>query len=1009
MRKYLLLSLLLLNSLFANAQLSTNGLYFDGTGDLVRIPDNPAFNFGTGPFTVEAWVRDDDPLSVANTNCPIISNRTDTGTGGYMLTILGGNLTFFIGAGGVGVSNIDFRGGACHHVAVTGPDINGSFLCYVDGIYSGSGFGSNAGSGDVYIGNSPDFDGLPFSFHGLIKEVRLWNTIRTQSQIQTNMNAVLSGAANPSLVGYWRGNDVGSQTITDYSNQQNHGTLGLSPGAESIDAIPSTGCPSCTLPTGSITAGGALTFCTGSSVTFTVTTGTGLTYLWKKNGATIPGATGSTYAATTSGNYLCVISNSCGSIASNVLTVTVQTVPAITISASPNSTVICPGGYVTLLASATPGSTFQWKLNGTAIGGATNGYYHATVAGNYTCTATNPCGNALSNTKTVTTGTPPPATLTAAGPTTFCNGKSVVLSTNTGTNYVYSWRRDGNTISSAQTSSYTATQTGNYQVVVSIASSGCSTTSSGILVTVTPSTTPANVTPPGPIVNCGVGNVVLNANTGTGLTYKWKDFVGSYIPGATSSSYTVTTNGSFTVDITNSSGCVSTSASVLVTLASPFAGIGASGSTTFCSGGGVWLSTSWLPIPMTYQWKLNGTPIAGATNVSHYATVGGSYTAVVTNGCGSTTTSPLVVTVISAVPATPGTITTTGGAAKVCPGDVRTYSIATVSGATSYTWTPCAGSTIISGQNTNSVNIQYNSNFPTSDSLRVVANNGCGGSSAQRKIKISRNTPGTPSAITGTNYGVCNLSSIPYSVTNVGGMTYGWSFSTGTANVASGQGTSAITANYGAGFISASMSVTATNGCGTSAARVKTIYAKPATPASITGSTGVCLNQQDVPYSITPLSNVTNYTWAGPTGSHVSDGITTSGGTTLVTTATAVTVDFATTAGSVKVRGNNACASGSYKTLAVAIVCREGNTSPEFSETHIFPNPATTNFTLETDDTTPFDLEIYDALGRLVFSEINLNSGYSVDANGWADGLYSVVVHNGNIKTTLRLVIQATE
>jgi hypothetical protein len=200
--------------------------------------------------------------------------------------------------------------------------------------------------------------------------------------------------------------------------------------------------------------------------------------------------------------------------------------------------------------------------------------------------------------------------------------------------------------------------------------------------------------------------------------------------------------------------------------------------------------------------------------------------------------------------------------------------------------------------------------------------------------------------------------------------------------------------------------VTASNGCGTSAARTRTIYAKPATPANITGATSVCLNQQDVPYSIAPLANSSNYTWVGPTGSHISDGAITSAGTTLVTTATAVTIDYATTAGLVKVRGNNACASGSYKSITVAIVCREGDLSIANVKTLIYPNPATSDFTIETNESSaPFNIEVFDALGRMVYFDSDLSSGYKVHTNGWASGLYSVVVRKENETITQKLVI----
>jgi len=106
------------------------------------------------------------------------------------------------------------------------------------------------------------------------------------------------------------------------------------------------------------------------------------------------------------------------------------------------------------------------------------------------------------------------------------------------------------------------------------------------------------------------------------------------------------------------------------------------------------------------------------------------------------------------------------------------------------------------------------------------------------------------------------------------------------------------------------------------------------------------------------------------------------------------------------VRGNNACASGSYTLLAVAVDCREGELSPSITETRIYPNPASKEFTIETDDVlSPFNVEVFDAYGRLIYSEKSLFSGYQVNTNGWADGLYSVVVRNGISMSTLKLAL----
>jgi hypothetical protein len=78
----------------------------------------------------------------------------------------------------------------------------------------------------------------------------------------------------------------------------------------------------------------------------------------------------------------------------------------------------------------------------------------------------------------------PVATITSQGSTTFCSGGSVNLIASTGIGYTYQWFRNGTAISNATSSSYSATLSGNYTVVIS--SNGCSSTSAATTVTVNP-------------------------------------------------------------------------------------------------------------------------------------------------------------------------------------------------------------------------------------------------------------------------------------------------------------------------------------------------------------------------------------------------------------------------------------------------------------------------------------------------------------------------------------------
>lgn len=77
------------------------------------------------------------------------------------------------------------------------------------------------------------------------------------------------------------------------------------------------------------------------------------------------------------------------------------------------------------------------------------------------------------------------ATITPAGPTTFCQGSDVTLDANTGMGLTYLWRLDGVVIGGATASSYVATLPGMYTVEVS--NGTCSALSIGVRVTVNPS------------------------------------------------------------------------------------------------------------------------------------------------------------------------------------------------------------------------------------------------------------------------------------------------------------------------------------------------------------------------------------------------------------------------------------------------------------------------------------------------------------------------------------------
>ena len=289
-----------------------------------------------------------------------------------------------------------------------------------------------------------------------------------------------------------------------------------------------------------------------------------------------------------------------------------------------------PPGYAKFyifLRDATVGSTVDLKIlnpNGSTFNSWTfspTTFYKAsywgwskllpTTPGTYKFQATYNGNTCVQNFDIVSSAT---ATITPSGPTTFCQGDSVILTANAGSSYLWS--------TGATKRSITVKNTGSFTVTVTFAN-GSSATSSATTVTV--NTLPAaTVTANGTTTFCQGDSVILTSSAGT--SYLWNN-------GATTRSITVKTAGSYSVKVTNANNCSATSAATAVTVNTlPSATISASGSTTFCQGDSVILTSS---AGVSYLWN------NGKTTRSITVKTAGSYSVKVTNGnnCSSTSAS----------------------------------------------------------------------------------------------------------------------------------------------------------------------------------------------------------------------------------------------------------------------------------------------------------------------------------------------------------------------------------
>lgn len=221
----------------------------------------------------------------------------------------------------------------------------------------------------------------------------------------------------------------------------------------------------------------------------------------------------------------------------------------------------------------------------------------------------------------------PVATITASGPTTFCTGGSVTLTTGAG-GIDYQWFNGGSPISGATTDAYLVGLTGAYSVEITNGNN-CSTTSAATYVTdgLTPVVTSSN-----PSATFCEGNyTILTANAGLvsgAISYQWAKN-GAAISSATAPTYYVNSTGDYTCSVTiagSSGACVASTPSYDVNvIATPAPSINFNG-VSFVTGTGF----------TTYQWYLNTIAIAGATAYSWTPVENGSYDVVVSDAEGCT-------------------------------------------------------------------------------------------------------------------------------------------------------------------------------------------------------------------------------------------------------------------------------------------------------------------------------------------------------------------------------------
>ncbi len=223
------------------AQPLNNHLQFDGTDDYISLNNMDVVG---NAITLEALINSTKLDNCFGSQCRIISKASGTPEGDHywmLSTINNGTndvLRFRVKTNGTTKTLIAPSGALSentwYHIAAT---YNGSVMkLFLDGneVASTPKTGpltTNPSANSWIGGNPPNASNLPW--HGGIDEVRIWNTARTQAELQANKNIELTGN-EPGLQAYYQFNEGTGQTINDATGNNNT-LLGSTSGGDTND------------------------------------------------------------------------------------------------------------------------------------------------------------------------------------------------------------------------------------------------------------------------------------------------------------------------------------------------------------------------------------------------------------------------------------------------------------------------------------------------------------------------------------------------------------------------------------------------------------------------------------------------------------------------------------------------------------------------------------------------------------------------------------------------------
>jgi gliding motility-associated-like protein len=534
--------------------------------------------------------------------------------------------------------------------------------------------------------------------------------------------------------------------------------------------------------------------CAGQSYSLWVeAVGDALTYEWFFNTIPIGGATGPSYTlnnlqAAQSGSYTCKVTGTCGEELSAPAVLTV--LPATVITEQPFSQTVCEDNQVVFSVEALgPNLNYQWIKNNTTpltddgnLTGSRSKDLSIQLSekaheGYYTCVVSGTCGYTESNTveltlldSTVITSQPSAQTIVEGGTAFFgVSATDSILS--------YQWQRDGVNLVDNGTSILGATtayltlstvqkaQEGLYSCVVTgfcgVRTSNAASLSVQVPVLI--------VSEPSDTSLCEGESVQFEVEaTGAGLSYQWYfgtqpisdglNVSGTRGPVLILGSLSLANQGNYTCEVSGDYGVerpdVYLDIKELTRIQSHPA------DTAVCEHQNPYFGITAMGETLSYLWYKDNNVLAAAGNLSGLnddllvisdagAIDAGVYRCLVSGACNNLWSNPASLSV-NLLPITPGAIS---GDNQVCQGETSVlYVVPAIANATSYVWTLPYGASILSGQGTRSILVNYSKNA-LSGSVSVHGLNACGEGPESNLFDVTVNA--TPVANAGVDQLVC--------------------------------------------------------------------------------------------------------------------------------------------------------------------------------------------------------------------------------------------------------------